>query len=120
MKMTEEDIQQQIEEELIDYLAECKNLMKNLGYSAQDYDPSIAEVVDFALAQNILTLSKSINDVLKSDGKLHLNKVYLSGLRVFSDLMSNLKKNSNELPKEPLDDPLQRLRKSITILDVKE
>jgi len=121
MKMSElsrEQLAEELAEELTSYLAEMRLLMKKTEYSVPDYEPTFLQVVDFALSQNIILLSKNVNAVLQSGGKLYLPKSYLSGLRTLSDLFSTLKKTQDNKSIEPLDetDPLLKLRKSLKIV----
>ena len=118
-EVSKEELKELMAEELEEYLKDMRELMKRIHYADKNYDPRFMEVVNFALSQNIILLSKNVNDVLQSGGKLHLNKSYLSGLRVLSDLFSTLNKNQAENKNDNLEDPLVRLRKSLKIEEIK-
>ena len=117
-EVTKEELKEMMAEQLEEYLKDMRELMKRINYADENYSPKFMEVVNFALSQNIILLSKNVNDVLQSGGKLHFNKSYLSGLRVLSDLFSTLNKNQAE-NKNDLEDPLVRLRKSLKIEEIK-
>ena len=118
-EVTKEELKELMAEQLEEYLKDMRELMQRINYADKNYNPKFMEVVNFALSQNIVLLSKNVNDVLQSGGKLHLNKSYLSGLRVLSDLFSTLNKNQAENKNDNLEDPLVRLRKSLKIEEIK-
>jgi len=118
-EVTKEELKEMMAEQLEEYLKDMRELMRRINYADKNYSPKFMEVVNFALSQNIILLSKNVNDVLQSGGKLHLNKSYLSGLRVLSDLFSTLNKNQAENKNDNLEDPLARLRKSLKIEEIK-
>jgi len=118
-EVTKEELKEMMAEQLEEYLKDMRELMRRINYADKNYSPKFMEVVNFALSQNIILLSKNVNDVLQSGGKLHLNKSYLSGLRVLSDLFSTLNKNQAENKNDNLEDPLVRLRKSLKIEEIK-
>ncbi len=102
-------LEEEIREELIQHIDFIKRLMVDLKYMEAEYNPSLKEIIDFIAAYQILTLNKE----LKPEAKF--NRSYLSGCRCFSDLLRTIKTSENTLPNKTLDDPIERLRKSIKI-----
>jgi len=103
-------MEEEIREELIQHIEFIKRLMVDLRYMDKDYNPSLKEIVDFCAAYQVLTLNKELNPETSK-----FNRSYLSGLRVFSDILRTIKTAENTLPDKTLDDPIERLRRSIKI-----
>ena len=106
--------EEQIKQALIKHVEFVKGLMVDLNYMESDYNPSLKEIIDFVGAYQVLIL----NSELEPDKKF--NRSYLSACRVMSDFLRTIKSSENSLPDATLDSPLEKLRRSIKIMEIQK
>ena len=98
------------------HLEDLKRIGIKNNYFSEDQDISMNDIIDFALSYKILEL-----DRLLSEGQVPDRKT-LSSLRVYGELLKVFK-NAKDIKKDneklSINDPLEKLKASIKIQELK-